>query len=100
VTLHLRVTPNAGRSAVEGIMVLADGHSVLKLRVAAPPDKNRANAALMTLLAATLGVSPSAISITAGHTARLKTLRIGGDGALLDAALAALVQTSRDKTSH
>ena len=77
--LRLRVTPNAGRDAIAGFETLADGTEVLRLRVAAVPDKGKANAAVIALLAKALGLPKSALSITAGDTARLKTLRIDAD---------------------
>jgi uncharacterized protein YggU (UPF0235/DUF167 family) len=96
----VRVLPNAGRTAIEEIVAVADGRAALKLRVAAIPDKNKANDAVIALLAQTLGVARSAIRITSGATARLKTLHIAGDGPVLAARLAAALPASRDKTSH
>jgi uncharacterized protein YggU (UPF0235/DUF167 family) len=63
---------------------------VLRLRVAAVPDKGRANAAVIALIGKALGVPKSAIAVTAGETARLKTVAIAGDGNALAARLAAL----------
>jgi len=63
---------------------------VLRLRVAAVPDKGKANAAVVTLLAKALDVPKSAIAVTSGETARLKTVRIAGDPGALVAALAKL----------
>jgi uncharacterized protein (TIGR00251 family) len=79
VTLRLRVTPNAGRDAIEGFETLADGTEVLRIRVVAAPDKGKANAAVIALLAKTLGIPKSALSITTGTTARLKTVRVDAD---------------------
>lgn len=78
-TLRLRVTPNAGRDAIEGFESLADGTEVLRIRVSAVPDKGKANAAVIALLAKTLRLPKSAFAITAGETARLKTLRIDAE---------------------
>ncbi len=91
VTLHLRVTPNAGIDRIEGAETRDDGTSVLRLRVRAVPDKGRANAAALALLAAGLGVPKSALAITAGETARLKTVAIAGDTAALVTRLEALM---------
>jgi uncharacterized protein YggU (UPF0235/DUF167 family) len=63
---------------------------VLRLRVAAVPDKGRANAAVIALIGKALGVPKSAIAVTAGETARLKTVAIAGDGNALAAQLDAL----------
>ena len=90
MTLHLRVTPNAGADRIEGVEQRDDGTSILRLRVAAVPDKGRANAAVIALLGNTLGVPKSAIAVTSGETARLKTVAIAGDGAALAARLEAL----------
>lgn len=90
VTLHLRVTPNASADRIEGTEIRDDGSAVLRLRVRAVPDKGRANAAVVALLARALGVPKSTITLIAGETARLKTLRIAGEPADLAAALDAL----------
>ena len=90
MTLHLRVTPNAGADRIEGVEQRDDGTSILRLRVAAVPDKGRANAAVIALLGKALGVPKSAIAVTSGETARLKTVAIAGDGAALAARLEAL----------
>lgn len=91
LTLRLRVTPRAGIDRIEGVEQLSDGRDVLKLRVAAVPDKGRANTAVIALLAEGLGVARSAIEIASGQSQRLKTVRIAGDGAALAARLEALL---------
>jgi uncharacterized protein (TIGR00251 family) len=90
LSLFVRVTPNAGRDAIEGAELRDDGSAVLRLRVKAVPDKGRANAAVIALLAKALGVSKSSLVVTSGETARLKTLRVMGDGAALAARIASL----------
>ena len=80
LTLHLRVTPNAGVDRIEGVETRDDGHDVLRLRVKAVPDKGKANAAVIVLLAKALGTSKSQISLVSGDTARQKTVFIAGDG--------------------
>jgi uncharacterized protein YggU (UPF0235/DUF167 family) len=54
------------------------------------PDKGKANTAVVTLLAKALDVPKSAIAVTSGETARLKTVRIAGDPGALITALAKL----------
>jgi uncharacterized protein YggU (UPF0235/DUF167 family) len=90
VTLYLRVTPNAGADRIEGVERRDDGTAVLRLRVAAVPDRGKANAAVIALLGKALGVPKSAIAVTSGETGRLKTLAIAGDGTALAARLEAL----------
>lgn len=90
IRLHLRVTPNAGVDRIEGLETRDDGATVLRVRVKAVPDKGKANAAVIALLAKALGIPKSAITLATGDTARFKTLRIAGDPAALAAALAKL----------
>lgn len=90
MTLYLRVTPNAGADRIDGVKTRDDGTSVVRLRVAAVPDKGKANAAAIALLAKALGVPRSAVALVAGETARLKTMAIAGDGEAIAVRLAAL----------
>ena len=90
MTLHLRVTPNAGADRIDGAETRDDGSTVLRLRVKAVPDKGKANAAAIVLLAGALTIPKSSISLISGDTARLKTLAISGDPTLLAERLAAL----------
>jgi uncharacterized protein YggU (UPF0235/DUF167 family) len=62
----------------------------LRARVAAPPVEGAANAALIRLLARTLGVAPGAVTLIAGDTGRVKLLRVAGDTGALGRALDAL----------
>ena len=91
VVLRIRVTPNAGVDRIEGAETRDDGETVLKLRVAAVPDKGKANAAAIALLAKALGVPKSNVTLVAGDISRLKTLAISGDPDELAARLRALL---------
>ena len=64
--LHVRLTPKGGRDAIDGVENLANGQSVLKIRVRAVPEDGKANKALMKLLAESLGIPPSQIHHEAG----------------------------------
>ena len=79
LTLRLRVTPNAGLDRIEGFETRDDGSTVLRIRVKAVPDKGKANAAVIALLAKALRVPKSAVSLVSGETARLKTVQIEGN---------------------
>jgi uncharacterized protein YggU (UPF0235/DUF167 family) len=83
VDLFVRLTPKAAIDRLEGIETSADGRSHLKARVRAVPENGAANQALERLIAKALGVPRSAVSVAAGGTARLKTLRVLGDPAAL-----------------
>jgi uncharacterized protein YggU (UPF0235/DUF167 family) len=47
-----------------------------KARVAAPPERGRANEALVELLAGALNVPRSSVCVVAGHTSRAKVVEI------------------------
>jgi uncharacterized protein YggU (UPF0235/DUF167 family) len=87
VDLTVRLTPRAGRDAIEGIEVRADGRPVLKVRVRAAASEGEANAALIRLLAASIGIAPRHVTLVAGATARIKRLRIDGEAPAIAAAL-------------
>jgi uncharacterized protein (TIGR00251 family) len=87
LALSVRLTPKGGRDAIDGIEQLADGRSVLKVRVRAAPSEGEANEALVRLIAKTLGVAPRDVALIAGATSRVKRLTIAGDAARLIAAL-------------
>jgi uncharacterized protein len=91
IVLSVRLTPKGGRDAIDGIEVLSDGRPVLKARVRAVPEDGKANDALIQLIAKAAGVARSAVSVGAGHTARVKTLTIAGDSAILAARLAGAI---------
>ena len=90
VVVHLRLTPKAARDAVEGCETLADGREVLKARVRAVPEDGKANEAARKLLARTLGLPASKVSLESGATARLKSFYLAGDPAGIESGLAAL----------
>ncbi len=71
--VSVRVYPNAAQSEVVGF---ADG--VLRVRVAAPPARGKANQELVALLSHLLGVGKSRISITRGHTTTSKLIDVNG----------------------
>jgi uncharacterized protein (TIGR00251 family) len=68
----VKVVPRSSSSEVAG--VLDDG--TLKVRIAAAPEKGKANAELCRVLARHYGVAPSAVTIVSGHTSALKLIRI------------------------
>ena len=83
IDLFVRLTPKSSADRLEGVEISADGRSYLKARVRAVPENGAANQALQRLVAKALGVPASAVSVVAGATARLKTLRVNGDPAEL-----------------
>ena len=86
--LVVRLTPRAALDRIDGWDADARGRPVLKVRTTAPATEGRANAALERLIACALGVSPSAVRLTSGASARVKTLQISGaDQAFIRAKL-------------
>lgn len=73
VVIRLHVQPGAGRTAVVG-----RHGDALKVRVAAPPEKGRANQACAELLAKVLGVAASEVAITSGESSRSKRFTVTG----------------------
>lgn len=71
--LRLRVTPGARRSEVVG----RHGEA-WKVRVAAAPERGRANAAVEELLARTLGVARGRVEVVGGHTVQDKVVAVEG----------------------
>ena len=90
VLVFLRVTPNAGADRIDGAETRDDGSTVLRIRVTAVPDKGKANAAVIALLAKAIAVPKSAITLVSGDTARQKTVRVAGATDAIVAALEAL----------
>jgi uncharacterized protein YggU (UPF0235/DUF167 family) len=88
----VRVTPNASADCIDGLVIRDDASVALAVRVRAVPDRGRANDAVIALLARALAVPRSAVRVTAGLTARTKTIAIAGDPAVLAAAFAALLR--------
>jgi uncharacterized protein YggU (UPF0235/DUF167 family) len=84
------LTPKSSSDETGGIECLADGRTVLKVRVRAAPEASKANEALIRLIAKALGLPASAVKIASGATGRVKTLRLEGDPASLAGGLGRL----------
>ena len=76
--LPVRLTPGASADRIDGWDVDADGRPVLKVRVRARPVEGAANAALIKLLAKTLGVAKSSVALDRGDQSRTKLLTVTG----------------------
>jgi hypothetical protein len=83
--IELTVSPGAARSELVGRH--GDGW---RARVAAPPERGRANRALVELLADALGVPRGRLTVVAGQTARRKVVEVEGlDASEIDRRLEA-----------
>jgi uncharacterized protein len=89
--LTVRLTPRGGRDALGGVRADGAGRIHLLARVSSPPVDGAANRALIKLLAKSLGIAKSDVTLISGETARIKTLDIDGDAAALERKLAALI---------
>jgi len=69
--LEIKVIPNAKKNCVDGW----EGNR-LKLRIAAQPEKGKANQALVQFLSKLFGIPKSSISILTGESSGLKTILI------------------------
>jgi len=73
VTFCVQVQPRASRAAFEG-----EHGDALKIRLTAPPVDDRANQALVRLLAERLNVPRAAVRIVAGEKSRRKRVTVAG----------------------
>jgi uncharacterized protein len=83
----LRVTPRGGRDDIDGLETLANGRTVVKVRVRAIAEGGEANRAVVELLARVLGVPRGKVRVLSGTTSRLKQIAVDGDPARLGDAL-------------
>ncbi|MBS0622360.1 MAG: DUF167 domain-containing protein [Verrucomicrobia bacterium] len=72
-SIQIKVVPKASRSEIAGW----EGEK-LKVRIAAVPEKGRANAELIRLLSLALEVAPTRIKVVAGLNSRLKRIEVEG----------------------
>ena len=73
IRLAVKVTPNAGRNEITGFK---DG--VLQVKIAAAPEKGKANKELTDFLAEKLGIKKYSLFIVKGQAGRHKVLLIQG----------------------
>jgi uncharacterized protein len=73
IRLRLRIHPGARRAGITGVQAGA-----LKVSVTAPPDRGRANEAVVTLLSGVLGIARGRVRIVQGEASRDKLAEIEG----------------------
>lgn len=71
LTIIIKVVPGSSRTAISGEL-----GGMLKIKIAAQPEKGKANKALKEFLAKKLEISPKDINIIAGQTNAVKQVRI------------------------
>ena len=73
VVFTAKIVAGSSKTAVCGLL-----GDMLKVKVAAPPEKGKANQALIDFLAKQLGVKKNAVSIISGQTKPIKQIQIMG----------------------
>lgn len=73
VRLWIKAVPGASRDQIVGAL-----GERLKVRISAPPEDGRANKAICELIAKTLKIKVSLVTIESGQTSREKIVRIEG----------------------
>lgn len=76
--LPIRLQPGAAADRIDGWATDAEGRPVLKVRVRARPIEGEANDALIRMLAKSLGVPKSSISVGRGGQSRSKMIVVQG----------------------
>jgi uncharacterized protein (TIGR00251 family) len=71
--LHIKVVPGSSRDRVAGRL-----GDAIKVQVSAPPERGKANDAVINLMADLLGLSRQQMQIARGHSQPRKTLEIQG----------------------
>ncbi len=79
ISLSVKLTPKASANRLTGIAQDTGGSWVLKAAVTAVPEKGKANAALIKLLAKAWSLPKTSLSVISGTTDRNKVLHIAGD---------------------
>ena len=67
--------PGASKNEIVGVQ-----QDALRIRISAPPVKGKANNALVQFLAEQLAVKRNQVEIISGHTSRIKTIHVVGEG--------------------
>jgi len=71
--LKVKVVPGSSRDGIVGWL-----GDALKIKVTAPPEKGRANEAVVAMLADRLGLATDAITVVSGHSSPSKVITITG----------------------
>jgi uncharacterized protein len=71
--LTVKITSNAPRNQISGVV-----NGILRIKIAAPPDKGKANEEMVDFLSKNLRIRKNEIQILRGHTSRNKLIGIVG----------------------
>ncbi len=73
IKLSVKIVPGSSRDCIAGWL-----GETLKIRVIAPPERGKANAAVVAVVAAALGITNASVRVVHGNTSPRKTLEIAG----------------------
>jgi len=73
IVFTVKAVPHSSKTAIAGLL-----DDMLKVKVAASPEKGKANAEVLALLAKKLGLKKKSISITKGLTNPVKIIQVHG----------------------
>jgi len=73
VRIPVKAVPGASRDQIVGLL-----GGRLKIKVAAPPEGGKANAAICAVVAAALGIKARQVQVVAGHGSAEKVLEVLG----------------------
>ena len=73
LTITVKIVPNSSKTALAGLL-----DAMIKIKVAAPPEKGKANKSLSGFLAKKLGLRKQDITIISGQTSAVKQIQIKG----------------------
>lgn len=76
ISVRIYLSPGARQNRFNGLFKDADDRHYLKASVIAIPEDNKANHALIKILADELGIARTAIELVSGLQARKKSFRV------------------------
>jgi uncharacterized protein (TIGR00251 family) len=78
ITFVAKIVPGSSKTAIAGVL-----DNMIKIKVAAPPEKGKANQCLIAFLARKLNIKKNTVSITAGLTSPVKHVHVTGISAAI-----------------
>ena len=79
IVVSVRLTPNAKKTGIAGVVPQGDDSVALKASVTAAPERGKAIAALIALLAKAWQLPKSTLRVVSGATDRRKQVAVTGD---------------------
>ncbi len=90
--INLRVTPKAASARIGGVGEDAQGRRFLRVHVTEAPEKGKANAAVVKLIAKAWRLPKSMIEVVSGESDRNKTVAVRGEPEALMVQLQAFLK--------